>query len=231
MVPWELIERTAVSPSSVEELSLFARGDEFSIRLDRCELMNSRQHGSEEALAELALAKLAFSKRAQCSAPQVLIGGLGLGYTVRAALDRLSPQGRIVVAELVPAVVRWNRGPLAHLAGHPLDDARVSVREANVADILKSERGRYEAVLLDVDNGPSGLTQKGNNWLYSEAGLIAAWKSLRPTGVLAVWSATPDRAFSRRLSTVGFQVEEVQARARAARGGTRHTIWLGQRGS
>jgi len=222
MLPWELIERVPVSSGSKSELCLYKRGDEFSIRLDRCELMNSRVHGSEEALAELALTKVAKGPESH-----VLIGGLGMGYTTAAALRQLNDQGQIVIAELVPAVVRWNRGPLAHLAGHPLDDPRVIVLELDITEILKTERRSYDVILLDVDNGPAGLTQKSNNWLYTEAGLYAASTALRPKGVLGVWSATPDKAFHRRMFDAGFEVEEVQVRSRGSRGGSRHTIWLG----
>ena len=136
---------------------------------------------------------------------------------------------RLVVAELVPAVVKWNRGPLADLAGRPLEDDRVTVREVDVAQILKVEHGAYDAILLDVDNGPEGLTRKGNDWLYSRAGLDAAFAALRPAGVLAVWSASPDRAFAQRLREAGFEVDEVHVRSRSARKGARHTIWLAMR--
>ena len=152
--------------------------------------MNSRVHGSEDALAELACARVA-----QRCRPQILIGGLGMGYTTAAALRRLTADGRLIVAELVPAVVRWNRGPLAHLAGRPLLDERVTVREIDVAQLLKVEQQTYDAILMDVDNGPAGLTRKDNDWLYARAGLEAAFTALRPAGVLGVWSASPDRAF------------------------------------
>ena len=190
MVPWELLDSAPV-PGDKGELRLYKRGDEFSIRLDRCELMNSRIHRSEDALAELACAKIADRSR-----PRLLIGGLGMGYTTAAALQRLRADGQVVVAELVPAVVRWNRGPLADLAGRPLENDRVTVREVDISQILKMEHGTYDAILLDVDNGPQGLTRKSNNWLYSRAGLGAAFTTLRPAGVLAVWSASPDRAFA-----------------------------------
>jgi spermidine synthase len=186
--------------------------------------MNSRMHGSEDALAELACARMADGRR-----PHVLIGGLGMGYTVAAALHQLKADGRLVVAELVPAVVRWNRGPLAGLAGRPLEDDRVTVREVDVAQILKAEQGTYDAILLDVDNGPEGLTRKSNDWLYSRAGLGAAFTALRPAGVLAVWSASPNRVFAQRLREAGFVVEEVNVRSRGPHKGTRHTIWLAGR--
>ena len=223
MVPWEFLDSTPV-PGSTDELRLYKRGDEFSIRLDRSELMNSRSHGSEDALAELACARIVDRPR-----PRVLIGGLGMGYTAATALHRLGADGRVVVAELVPAVVEWNRGPLADLAGRPLENDRVTVRQLDVAEILKAERQAYDAILLDVDNGPDGLTRKGNDWLYSPAGLHASFAALRPAGVLAVWSASDNRAFTERLRAAGFEVEEAHVRARNARKGARHTIWLAGR--
>ena len=223
MVPWELLDSSPV-PGSNGELRLYRRGDEFSIRLNRCELMNSRLHGSEEALAEFACARVVNRSR-----PLVLIGGLGMGFTTAAALHRLKADGKLVVAELVPAVVKWNRGPLADLAGRPLEDERVTVREVDIAQILRLEHGIYDAILLDVDNGPEGLTRKSNDWLYSRTGLDAASTALRPGGVLAVWSASPDQAFAQRLREAGFEVDEVHVRSRGPRRGTRHTIWLAAR--
>ena len=153
-----------------------------------------------------------------------------MGYTLAAALRRLGAGGQVIVAELVPEVVAWNRGPLAELAGHPLRDDRVIVRECDVAEILKGAPQRYDAILLDVDNGPESLIVKSNDWLYARAGLAAAFAALRPDGVLAIWSAAPDRAFAQRLRQVGFQVDEVRVRARGPRGGGRHTIWIAERG-
>lgn len=225
MIPWEFLDSAPV-PGSNNELRLYKRGQEFSIRLDRHELMNSRMHGSEDALAELTCAKIADRPR-----PCILIGGLGMGYTTAAALRRLKTDGQLVVAELVPAVVKWNRGPLADLAGRPLENEQVTVREVDIAQILKTERGAYDAIMLDVDNGPEGLTRKGNDWLYSQAGLAAAFSTLRPAGVLAVWSASPHRAFAQRLREGGFEVEEVPVRARDSRKGARHMIWLARRSS
>ena len=223
MVPWELLDRATV-PGGSGELRLYKRGEEFSIRLDRCELMNSRIHGSEDALAELACARIA-----DCADTRVLIGGLGMGFTAAAALGRLGGDGRLVVAELSPAVVKWNRGPLADLAGRPLEDERVTVREIDVAEILKVERGNYDAILLDVDNGPEGLTRKGNDWLYARAGLVAAFRALRPGGVLGVWSSSANRAFTERLREAGFEVDETPVRSRDGGKGSRHTIWLAGR--
>lgn len=223
MIPWELLDSASV-PGGGETLRLYRRGTEYSIRVDGCELMNSRAHGSEDALAELACARVA-----ALPSPQLLIGGLGMGYTLAAALRRLGSQARVVVAELVPAVVQWNRGPLAALAGHPLADLRVSVREMDVARILQTEQQAYDAIVLDVDNGPAGLTRSGNDWLYTRAGLSAAQSSLKPSGILAVWSAGPDPAFAKLLRRTGFSVEEVEVRARGSKGGRRHMIWLAER--
>jgi spermidine synthase len=223
MKRWMLLG-VAQASGDERELRLYRRDEEFSIRAGNRELMNSRVHGSEDALGELACARIADRPR-----PRVLIGGLGMGYTLRAALHGLSAQGQVIVAELIPEVVAWNRGPLGELAGHPLRDDRVTVREADVAGILREEQGAYDAILLDVDNGPKGLTRKGNDWLYSQGGLGAAFAALRPGGVLAVWSAGPDQAFSDRLRKTGFKVEEVRARARDVRGGARHIIWIAGR--
>ena len=225
MIPWQLID-SAQAPGNGEELRLYRRGNEFSIRVAGCELMNSRVHGSEDALANLACARIA-----DRPAASILIGGLGMGYTTAAALQRLGAAGRVTVAELLPAVVKWNRGPLAELAGHPLLDDRVTVLETDIARILRMEQQAYDAILLDVDNGPVGLTHRSNDWLYGQAGLEAAFAALRPAGVLAVWSASPDRAFTRRLGQTGFEVEELSVRARETGGGGRHTIWLARRPS
>jgi len=220
MIPWEFLESARV-PGKGGEICLYRRGAEFSIRVGNRELMNSRVHGSEEALADLAYARISGRPR-----PRILIGGLGMGFTLAAALRRLGTEGRVVVAELVPAVVAWNRGPLAALAGHPLQDARVAVREVDVAQILRETRQAYDAILLDVDNGPEGLAREDNDWLYARPGLEAAHAALRPAGVLAVWSAAPNRVFAQRLRRVGFAVDEVQVSARSSRKGRRHTIWL-----
>ena len=225
MIPWELIECAQV-PGDGGEICLFRRGGEFSIRVNGQELMNSRAHGSEEALAELACERIS-----GCGSPRLLIGGLGMGFTLAASLKCLSPDARIVVSELVPAVVKWNRGPLADLSGNPLQDGRVTVSEVDLGLVLKQKKRAYDAILLDVDNGPEGLTREGNDQLYSQAGLQTSFAALRPEGVLAVWSAAPDRAFARRLRGAGFDVDEVCVRARGSRGGGRHTIWIAVRGS
>ena len=223
MIPWQLLDSTQV-PRENENLRLYQRGGEFSIRVDGSELMNSRLHGSEDVMAELACARIA-----SLPSPRVLIGGLGMGYTMAAALHRLGAESRVVVAELVPAVVTWNRGPLGALAGHPLDDVRVTVREVDVMQILQTEQRAYDAILLDVDNGPKGLTRKGNDRLYTRTGLDAAFAALRPAGVFALWSASPDRAFGQLLRKAGFAVDEERVRARGPRGGGYHTIWIAGR--
>jgi spermidine synthase len=225
MIPWVFLE-SALVPGNGGELCLYQRGEEFSIRVGNRELMNSRAHASEEALAELACARVANRPH-----PQVLIGGLGMGFTLAAALRRLGPDGRVVVAELVPAVVAWNRGPLAPLAGRPLKDARVSVREVDVAQLLRVDHQTYDAVLLDVDNGPEGLARTENDWLYARPGLEAALAALRPAGVLAVWSSGPHPVFAHRLRRVGFTVDEIRVPACGSRKGRRHTIWLAGRAS
>jgi spermidine synthase len=220
MIPWELLACAEV-PGGSGELCLYKRRGEFSIRVHGCELMNSRVHGSEDALAEFACARI-YGR----PSPRVLIGGLGMGYTVAAALQRLDAGSRVIVAELVPEVVEWNRRFLAGLAGHPLEDPRVTLRVADVALVLQEERRAFDAILLDVDNGPAGLTRTDNDRLYDEGGIMAAAEALRPAGVLAVWSAVPDRAFARGLNRAGFQVDEFSVRARGAGGGGRHTIWI-----
>jgi spermidine synthase len=223
MTPWVLLDSAQV-PGNGAELSLYRRNDEFSIKIaGRGELMNSRVHGSEDALAGQTCGRLA-----DCAQPRLLIGGLGMGFTLAAALRHLGDRGQVVVAELVPAVVVWNSGPLGEPAGHPLRDPRVSVRETDVGRLLLAGEQAYDAILLDVDNGPEGLTRKQNDWLYSTDGLNAAYAALRPGGVLAVWSAGPAREFLPRLRKVGFEVEEVCVRGHG-RKGARHIIWFARR--
>jgi len=186
------------------------------------ELMNSRRSGSEEALASLACAALGGP------GPRVLIGGLGMGFTLRAALAALPAFAQVEVAELVPAVVAWAHGPMAELFAGSLEDPRVTVRQADVADLIAAGRGAYDAILLDVDNGPGGLTTEANDGLYGAAGLSRAAAALKPGGVLAVWSATKDAPFVQRLARGGWTVEEHQARP-GGRRGARHVIWLARR--
>jgi spermidine synthase len=223
MTPWELLD-VAPIPGSQAELSLLRRGSEFSIRVNHEELMNSRVHGSEEALARIACRRIATGRP-----PHVLIGGLGMGYTLSSALRELESEANVLLVELSPAVVAWNRGPLADLAGRPLEDGRVNVFEGDVAETLRAERVCYDVILLDVDNGPEGLTRGGNDWLYGLSGLAAAFGALRPGGVLAVWSATPDRRFSTRLRRTGFKVDDYRLPARGDCGGPDHTVWLAER--
>jgi spermidine synthase len=206
------------------ELRLFQRGAEFSIMLGNNELMNSRVSGSEEALATMACDRVGSRP-----APRFLIGGLGMGFTLRAALDRLGSDAAVTVAELVPAVVAWARGPMAAVFAGSLEDPRVEIAENDVAVPIWAARSIWDAILLDVDNGPDGLTRKGNDRLYSPNGLAAAKAALRPGGVLAIWSAAPDRAFTRRLHDAGFEVEEVAVRARGNQRGARHVIWFASR--
>lgn len=223
MVPWIVLGVTQI-PGNGGELKLSRRDKEFSIRLSgvRGELMNSRAHGSEEALAELGCA--AFAGKADA---HVLIGGLGMGFTLAATLRSVSATATVTVAELVPDVVSWNHGPLGECAGYPLNDPRTHVHVGDVADLLLS-KPEYDAILLDVDNGPEGLTHNDNNWLYSHEGLSAAFKSLRPGGMLAVWSAGPDQLFTIRLKKAGFRVQMRTVRARPGKG-SHHTIWLAQK--
>lgn len=223
MIPWEKID-TARIPGSDGELRLMRRGKEFSIMLGTNELMNSRLSGSEAALATLAAKQIE-----EVAKPHVLIGGLGMGFTLRAALTVLGSKARIVVSELVPAVVAWARGPMAQVFGDSLDDPRVSVRETDVAEIIRTHRSAFDAILLDVDNGPEGLTRKGNDALYNSTGLKAAKTALRPGGVLAVWSSGPNPAFAKRLGGAGFEVNEVNIRATGRGGGARHVIWIARK--
>jgi spermidine synthase len=220
MIPWSHID-TARVPGAEVELRLMRRGTEFSMMLGANELMNSRLSGSEEALATLACKRIETIK-----SPHLLIGGLGMGFTLRAALAVLGPQARIVVAELVPAVIAWARGPMASVFGDSLDDPRASIREADVADVIQSHSSAFDAILLDVDNGPEGLIRKANDALYDIKGLKAVRRALRPGGVLAVWSSGPHPEFSKRLRDAGFEVNEVAVRATTKRSGARHLIWF-----
>ncbi|THF47331.1 spermidine synthase [Allorhizobium terrae] len=220
MLPWIQLDSAAI-PGDGGELRLKQRGAEFSIMLGPIELMNSRLKGSEEALATLSWERIKGR-----SNPTMLIGGLGMGFTLRAALASLPQEARITVAELVPAVVEWARGPMADIHQGGLDDPRVDVHIGDVGALIRSHTCHYDAILLDVDNGPDGLTRASNDSLYDMAGLNAAKMALRPKGVLAVWSSAPDAAFTRRLRQIGFSAEEVSVRANGKRGGARHTLWF-----
>ncbi|MDH5676537.1 MAG: hypothetical protein OEZ06_30745 [Myxococcales bacterium] len=223
MIPWKLLEEAPV-PGGEDSLRLYQRGQEFSIRVGRQELMNSRVYGSEDALAELACAPLADSKH-----PEVLIGGLGMGYTLAAALRVLGPGARLVQSELVAAVVRWNRGPLGEVAGRPLQDARVVVVERDVGELMVAADGRYDAILLDVDNGPEGLSRAQNDRLYASAGLSDARRALKPGGAVWFWSAGDRPGFASRLRRARFEVREHRVRARGRRRGAHHLLWEARR--
>ncbi|MET0336358.1 MAG: spermidine synthase [Caulobacter sp.] len=223
MIPWKHLD-TAIVPDQGGELRLMQRGHEFSIMAGAIELMNSRLSGSEEALATLTCERL--GGRAK---PTVLIGGLGMGFTLRAALGAWGADAKMTVAELVPSVVAWARGPLAGVFDGCLDDPRVSIHVGDVCDPIREGKGAWDAILLDVDNGPDGLTREANDGLYSPAGLDVARTALRPGGILAVWSSAPDDAFTRRLKRAGFQVEEVRVRASRTGRGAKHMIWLARR--
>ena len=220
MRPWKTLATTTAPDGSL--LRLFRRGDEISIRLaDGNELMNSRLGGSEEALAALALDGIG-------PAPRILIGGLGMGFTLRAAQAR-APDARIVVAELLPDLVDWARGPMAEVFGDSLDRPGTDIRTGDVAHEIARAPAAWDAILLDVDNGPDGLTVAANGGLYDARGLAAAHRALSPGGVLAVWSAAPDPGFTRRLSRAGFDVAAHSVRAGRSGRGSRHTVWTARR--
>lgn len=221
MIPREHLG-TAYVPGG-EELRLYRHGRDFIIVLDRNELMNTRMSGSEEALATLTVERL--GKRTK---PNILIGGYGMGFTLRAALGVLGPDARVTVAELVPEIVAWARGPMAEVTAGCLDDARVRLVEADVADEIAD--GTWDAILLDVDNGPDGLVRPQNDRLYSMRGLRTAMAALTPGGLLAVWSAGKDPSFTRRLKDAGFVVDEVPVRARSNGKGAHHHIWFARKG-
>jgi spermidine synthase len=220
--PLELLGQTLSSDGTA--IKLVRRGNEYIILANGKSLMSSRMHGSEEALATFACCRVRILEQ-----PSVLVGGLGMGFTLRATLDLLPPDAMVVVAELVPAVVEWNRGPLGPLAGHPLKDKRVQVEIGDVAVTLSSRPGQFDAVLLDVDNGPNAFTASNNAGLYDDHGIAAARAALRMDGVLAVWSAQDDRKFEQRLRHGGFAVQVESVRGRLKAGGPRHTIFLGHK--
>ena len=216
---------TAKIPNNGGELTLSQREEEFSIRLSgvRGELMNSRVFNSEQELSKLGCAHIKNTENAQ-----VLVGGLGMGYTLAAALECVTVSSKVTVAELIPEVVEWNQGPLGECAGRPLDDPRSQVRLGDIAELIKQQQPEFDAILLDVDNGPEGITHTNNNWLYSTAGLEALYNSLRPEGMLAVWSAGPDSMFVIQLKKAGFQVTVQTVRSRPGKG-SRHTIFLAKK--
>jgi len=220
---WELID-TASIPGQGTELQLYQRAGEFSISiLGGGVLMSTWAHQSEDALAELPCRKIVDRDR-----PRVLIGGLGMGFTLAAALRCLGDTAEVVVAELVPGLVEWNQGSLGKYAGNPLHDPRTQVRVGDVAKVLREQRQAYDAILLDVDNGPHAITRKKNNWLYTTDGLTEAYRALRPEGILAIWSAGPDREFMHRLQKIGYKVKQVRVREHQNKGDL-HAIWLAER--
>jgi spermidine synthase len=220
--PFELLGQT-ISPDGTV-MKLTRRGDEYLVLADGAILMTSRMHGSEEALATFTCQHLRTLKQ-----PRVLIGGLGMGFTLRATLDLLPSDATVVVAELVPEVVEWNRGPLGPLAGHPLRDKRTRVETGDVAVVLSSSLGPFDAALLDVDNGPAASMASSNERLYDSRGIAAAHAALKPNGVLAVWATREDRKFEQRLGAGGFRVEVQRVRGRLKSGGPHHTIFLGHK--
>jgi spermidine synthase len=223
LIPWTDLDAASI-PGGIETLRLRQRGAEFSIMLGAVELMNSRLSGSEEALAVRTCEGLADRPR-----PRLLIGGLGMGFTLRAALGALGPEATVVVAELVPAVVAWARGPMAEVFAGCLADPRVSVVEGDVGALIRAGTETYDAILLDVDNGPAGQVRDSNDGLYSARGLGASRRALRAGGILSVWSVDPNDAFAARMAKAGFDVEEARVRANAGKRGARHVIWLGRK--
>jgi spermidine synthase len=224
VIPWTLLDSAQVPGGG--ELRLLRRGAEFSIKLDKNELMNSRLSATEQALATIGCDTIKSRPR-----PHVLIGGLGMGFTLRAALAVLGPKARVTVAELVPAVVAWARGPMAKLSSDSLNDPRVRIEVTDVGELIGAGRATYDAILLDVDNGPAGMTRKANDGLYNSNGLRAALAAMRPGGVLAVWSSKPDATFTARLRKIGFAVVENPVRAKGPQGGAQHFIWTATRGA
>lgn len=220
----ELVD-TAEIPGSGGELQLFKCDEEYSISIKGAGvLMSTWAHQSEDALADLACHKISGRK-----SPRVLIGGLGMGFTLAAALRNLGEDAEVVVAELVPGVVAWNRGVLGKYAGHPLQDKRATILEGDVAKRLRAQRQAFDVIMLDVDNGPNGLTRKKNDWLYSTDGLTEAYNALRPEGVLAVWSAATSRNFMERLRKIGFKVRQSRVPEQDNKGDL-HAIWIAERG-
>lgn len=224
MKRWELLG--AASASEGTDIRLMRRDDEYVILANGKPLMSSRMHGSEEALAALGC-----TEAQRLARPRVLVGGLGMGFTLRAVLGVLPLAAVVTVAELVPAVIQWNREVLGALAGYPLQDPRVRIQVADVGFTLRAHRERFDAILLDVDNGPAAFTVGTNAGLYDDSGVAAAYAALCPLGTLAVWSAWEDTAFEQRLRAHGFTVDVVRVRARMKKGGPRHKIFLAHKGA
>ncbi len=217
---WSLLGEAPI-PGNDRTLLLYRGKDDFSIKISGgFELMSTRKHASEDALGILPCRRLR-----QTESARVLIGGLGMGFTLAAVLKEVGLRAEVTVAELIPEVVDWNRGPLGDFSGRPLDDPRTRIHIGDVAKLLRRSRACFDVIALDVDNGPEGLTKSANDWLYSMSGIAAAQEALRPSGILAYWSADPDQAFHDRLRCCGFMVEEVSVHAHGKKG-TRHTIWL-----
>lgn len=223
MIPWKVLD-TAKVPGGDEVLRLKQRGSEFVIALGDNQLMSNRLSATEQALATIACDGLRTAQK-----PLILIGGLGMGFTLRAALKILGPQARIAVAELVPAVVKWARGPMAEIFEGSLDDPRVTIHETDVGELIRAGKQAYDAILLDVDNGPEGLSRVANDALYDDKGLRAAHAALRPGGVLAIWSSAPHPEFAARLRKTKFAVKEIAIRAKGPRGGAQHLMWTATR--
>lgn len=214
---------TAPIPNQQGELRLLSRNDEFTIKIAGVpgDLMNSRMHASEDALATLACERIK-----SLSKPQVLIGGLGMGFTLRAALDSLNENAIVTVAELIGEVVEWNKGELGALTNHPINDPRTNIHVGDVGEVLRNATAKFDAILLDVDNGPEGHTSESNGWIYTPEGLKSAKSSLRPGGIVAYWSAGVDSAFTNRLRKAGFTTKPVTVHAHTNGKGARHVIWL-----
>jgi len=224
MDPWTQIDSAPV-PGSDTELTLLQRNDDFAIRISdvQGDLMNSRMYHSEEVLAELGCTRLGSIKNAR-----VLVGGLGMGFTLAAALRIVPTSAEVIVAELVPEVVEWNRGPLGQCAGRPLDDDRARIHQGDVVAFLKRPEKKFDAILLDVDNGPEAMTASANGWLYTRGGLKTIYEKLRPEGIVAIWSVRADHLFTARLKKTGFKVQARTVRARPGKG-SRHTIFVAQK--
>lgn len=220
MKKWTLVDKT-LAPDG-KTIALYEHDCTYAIRVDGAELMSTRQHGSEERIAELACAHVRGKRRAR-----VLIGGLGFGFTLKAALSAVAADATVVMAEIRAAVIAWNSNPAYHLAADAMADPRVIVRQQDVAEVIREARGVFDSIILDVDNGPAALSAVGNDRLYDSAGLRMARSALRPAGCVAFWSAAPDQAFERRMIHAGFTVEVERCRAHA-NSGARHTIFLGR---
>lgn len=221
MKPWETLD-TATAPDG-EPLDLRRRGHEFLIRAGGYDLMSSEDDGSSKALSLLGIGALGRP------ANRVLVGGLGMGFTLREALDRVGPESTVEVAELVEAVVRWNEGPLADVAGRPLDDPRARVFQGDVGARIRNPPQPFDAILLDVDNGPDALAHEGNGAIYSSKGLAAAHDALSPGGVLGVWSFSDDRKFTSRCNSAGFSTRTEKVQASRKGRGRFHYIWIAKR--